>query len=683
VVVDRRVIGMAPPQLSQGGTDQQYRATVDQSQYVDTSLKSTRPGRHSQGEDDRSSHRDVSPRSSQIGYQLPVGDRRAQQHASLRPNRPYVSSERPRSDQGPEGPGFSLTGNVSGRVEDPGHTQTPRLRGLSTTGQSFSGQTESGHPVSGHQGSESQVSQPDHRTSGGTMSDQVDYNHQFSPVRSPSRDNRARSESPHVSRSHSGHQSSRSGSGHITNSGQDLISNQVPNSSQGTNSGHDSSNRRGRSPTRSPRSHRSHSDESQPPDPDRRRSGDHLQRSPSPVSPKRSRRRSRSRSRSPASGDEKDVMSLVKYTELIEQMAFYLGDDLPACTASPLPAPCRSAIRATKAVPDAVRPLPLSPLVTSSILKAQKLRLGFASLDISTQPPVHFIPLKPDRKLHTMPSFKYQYYKTEEDILQPIAAVLEPDASSLWGSKPPVVPLSLNVSMNDLNRTETVSRRTLLALNSCEWFLASLVKVDSILTDENATQVQFDDATLFSKRVKESIGMCLESIAENQTFLLSSLLLQKRETLLKGPSGAIHPGLLPFLRAQPLLNGTAIFGKVSELARDLQEANKADRTYNTMEKAVSAMSRSFSKPAPFSSARGASGRGASQPRARGFRGTRGMGRASPFSAEKMDFTTPSDQPQTHSARGQFSAGRGYARGRPGRGRPFQPRGGTTRRAAHK
>jgi hypothetical protein len=623
----------------------------------------------------------VSPRSSQIGYQPPVGDRRTQQHAFFRSNGPDVSSERPRSNQGPEGPGFSLTGNFSGRVEDPGLTHTPRLRGLSTTGQSDSGQTESGHPVSGHQGSQFQVSQPDHRISGGVLSDHIDYNHQFSPVRSPPRDSRTRSESPHVSRSHSGHQSSRSGSGHITISGQDLISNQVPNSSQGTNSGRDSNNRQGRSPTRSPRSHRSHSNESPPPDPNRRRSGEHLQRSPSPVTPKRSRRhsRSRSRSRSPASGDEKDVLSLVKYTELIEQMAVYLGDDLPTCTVSPLPAPCRSAIRATRAIPDAVRPLPLSPLITSSVLRAQKLRLGFASLDISTRPPVHFIPLKTDRKLHAMPSFKYQYYKTEEDILQPIAAVLEPDASSLWGSKPPVVPCSLNVLTVDLNKTETVARRSLLALNSCEWFLASLVKVDSILTDENATQVQFDDATLFSRRVKESIGMCLESIAENQAFLLSSLLLQKRETLLKGPSGAIHPGLVPFLKAQPLLNGTAIFGKVSELARDLQDANKADRTFSTMEKAVSAMTRSLSKP----SARGSSGRGASLPRARGYRGSRGMGRASPFSGEKMDFTTPSDQPQTSAVRGQFSAGRGFTRGRPGRGRPFQPRGGTTRRPAHK
>jgi hypothetical protein len=47
--------------------------------------------------------------------------------------------------------------------------------------------------------------------------------------------------------------------------------------------------------------------------------------------------------------------------------------------------------------------------------------------------------------------------------------------------------------------------------------------------------------------------------------------------------------LVPFLKAQPLLNG-----EVSELAKDMQEANKADRTFNTMEKAVSAMARASS-----------------------------------------------------------------------------------------
>ena len=39
VVVDRRVIGRAPPRLFQGDKDQQYRDTVDQRPYVDTSLK--------------------------------------------------------------------------------------------------------------------------------------------------------------------------------------------------------------------------------------------------------------------------------------------------------------------------------------------------------------------------------------------------------------------------------------------------------------------------------------------------------------------------------------------------------------------------------------------------------------------------------------------------------------------
>jgi hypothetical protein len=171
----------------------------------------------------------------------------------------------------------------------------------------------------------------------------------------------------------------------------------------------------------------------------------------------------------------------------------------------------------------------------------------------------------------------------------------------------------------------------------CEWFLASLIKSDTVLSDENATQDEYDDALLLSKRIKESIGMCLETIASNQTFLLSSLLLQNRDSVLKAHSGAIHPGLVPFLRAQPLLSGTSMFGEVSELAKEMQEANKSDRSFLTMRDAVTAMSRvASSAKSSFSSQRGST--------------TRGSGQSRPNTA----------QPQNQT-------GRGRARGRGGRG----------------
>jgi hypothetical protein len=267
----------------------------------------------------------------------------------------------------------------------PGHAQRP-------TGESLL--MVSGQPDSGQQSSIGQVSQSDQRTSVQALptSGQSTSGHRLSPNCSQLRRSRSRSRSPDYNPGHSG-------SGHRSNSGHQSSSGHRSNCGHQPTSGHDRSHRRSRSRsphmhlrdrrsrshTRSPRSHRGHHADDEvevPADQNRLRSGRHLSRSPSPVHYKQSghshrhdRSRSRSRSRSVSSDDERDVISMVKFTDLLNQMEFYLGDDLPPSIASPLPAPCRSAIRATKAAPDAVRHLPISPLITSSFLKAQKDRL--------------------------------------------------------------------------------------------------------------------------------------------------------------------------------------------------------------------------------------------------------------------------------------------------------------------
>jgi hypothetical protein len=161
--------------------------------------------------------------------------------------------------------------------------------------------------------------------------------------------------------------------------------------------------------------------------------------------------------------------------------------------------------------------------------------------------------------------------------------------------------------------------------------------------------------------------MCLETIASNQTFLLLSLLLQKRESLLKGHAGAIHPGLVPFLRAQP---------------QEMQEANKTDRIFRTMSDSVTAMSKVTSaNKSVFAGQRGAAARGSvsALANARGYgRGAPlgALGRSSNFESPKPDFTTPAAQPQGQPARGA----RGGRGGR-GRGRPFPNRGSAYSRSA--
>jgi hypothetical protein len=141
--------------------------------------------------------------------------------------------------------------------------------------------------------------------------------------------------------------------------------------------------------------------------------------------------------------------------------------------------------------------------------------------------------------------------------------------------------------------------------------------------------------------------MCLETIASNQTFLLSSLLLQKRDSVLKGHSGAIHPGLVPFLRAQPLLSGTSIFGEVSELAKEMQQAKQSDRTFRTMSDAVTAMSKAASSTrSSFSAQRGSTTRGAGQsgPNMRARGAQRGaLGRSTPFTSQKQDSHCPTSE----------------------------------------
>jgi hypothetical protein len=176
---------------------------------------------------------------------------------------------------------------------------------------------------------------------------------------------------------------------------------------------------------------------------------------------------------------------------------------------------------------------------------------------------------------------------------------------------------------------------------------------------------------IFSRRIKGSIGMCIETIASNQAFLLSSLLLQKRDSILEGHSGAIHPGLVPFLRAQPLLSGTSIFGEVSELAKDLPEVNQSDRTLRTMKDTVTAMSRTVSvTKTNFSPLRGPTTRCAERPRP-GARAREAqcvsLLRPSPLTLQEV-FPSTSAQPQSQ-------PGGGRAGGRP-MDHPFSYRGVT-------
>jgi hypothetical protein len=98
------------------------------------------------------------------------------------------------------------------------------------------------------------------------------------------------------------------------------------------------------------------------------------------------RRRRRSRSRSP-----EFRVPRVPYKKLLRQMEVYLGEDLPHFSIS-RPTSCHSALRTPLVVRDEIRPLPISPALSSAILASQKKVFGFTSTSTSSLPPLHFVP---------------------------------------------------------------------------------------------------------------------------------------------------------------------------------------------------------------------------------------------------------------------------------------------------
>jgi hypothetical protein len=247
-------------------------------------------------------------------------------------------------------------------------------------------------------------------------------------------------------------------------------------------------------------------------------------RGPYESSRRSSSRRSRSRSRSPRAS-ESEYVPLGSYREMLEVMEVFLGDDLPTCTLPSKPRQFRSAIRAPIATLDTLRPLPISTLITTAILDAQKAFFDFDSNDVCARPPLHIIsPLKQRRP--SLPVFKESFYSTPDSVLSPKPCRLESDAATLWGSRDSTIK-KFTFDSETVEETESAIRRSLLAINHCEWFLMALRSADEVILDTHASQKEYDDAFWLNARVKESIGMCLETVARHNTCILSTLVSLK------------------------------------------------------------------------------------------------------------------------------------------------------------
>jgi hypothetical protein len=389
-------------------------------------------------------------------------------------------------------------------------------------------------------------------------------------------------------------------------------------------------------------------------------------RSPSSEgSRRRAHKRRHSRSRSPEEGK----VSKVSYKRMLKKMEKLLGDDLPSCAVHSKPTLIRSAIRAPKASVDAIRPLPVSSLLSSAVEHAQRSVFGNDSTDIFSKPPLHFIPSNSGKV--TAPSFLDAYYQIDGDVLDHRASKIQADAASLWGSKKTDIK-DYTFDASTFDKAESAVRKSLLALNHCDWFTSSLVRADEVITDPDSTQRDYDNAVDFNSRVKDSIGMCLETACKQQAFLLSLLLAKKRDSAIHLHKDALHPGLVPFLRAQPILSKQAVFGPVAEIAKELQATSRADKTTAVMKDAVLAMSRSRGGSSRTSSTRGRTSSAFSK-------SSRSQPRQTSTHTSRPSQYPSRPRTQVSSARPDFTAP--PPRGSSSGSRPFRSRG--SRRAPRK
>jgi hypothetical protein len=107
------------------------------------------------------------------------------------------------------------------------------------------------------------------------------------------------------------------------------------------------------------------------------------------------------------------------------------------------------------------------------------------------------------------------------------------------------------------------AERSMMAINYFEFFAVVQMKAHVIMKDKRSSKEEVATALDLSVRVATSMGRCLEDVTRQQTFILASATVSRREAVLLQ-----HKTLLPaeasdWLRAQPLLTGASLFGFVA------------------------------------------------------------------------------------------------------------------------
>jgi hypothetical protein len=302
----------------------------------------------------------------------------------------------------------------------------------------------------------------------------------------------------------------------------------------------------------------------------------------------------------------------VNFKTLLATFRDFMGEDLPPVEPKPRPTRVILAFRLEPEKERVADYIPVGHMIKSSVILAQENFFGSTAKELSE---LSTLPVTvPDKKtVGRLTVFKARFHRTE-DYLQPRPKQVE--ANSLWPDKR--IDKSKTVSMAPkvlANIGAAAERwRSLMAIN---YFALVQKKAISVIANKKSTKEQVAAALDISSQITASMGRCLEDVTRQQKYILTSATEARREAVFrqhKMPTEASD-----WLRAQPILTGTALFGPVAgkekpllleHLVRKTQEKfisnSKSHResgtsSYNQQQRPSSKQSSTKGRPASNSS----------------------------------------------------------------------------------
>jgi hypothetical protein len=383
----------------------------------------------------------------------------------------------------------------------------------------------------------------------------------------------------------------------------------------------------------------------------------------------------------------KQAAEYLKYSEMIKQLKDLLKlSNSKEGLRSPKP---RSMVREPLTPKDSSDVLPLSSLVRENLLKKHSELVG--KEDASLDGLLAFPSRSNKGQFLKAAQFPAKYYRIETDPISHSAGKLDHDFNTLW-SEPQKEPSHIRSDSRSFVGIETASRRSLITLSHLEWFTKGIDSIFESLSESVRTRESVrvreashvmdyggdsdqdreaaleresvrnrQDARLISlgKRLTSSIGRVSETVVEEQSQILSTTVLTRRDSTLYHLRETAPTNVKTWLRNQPFLQQSSLFGKVSDAGAPLLESHEKRSTNLSMIGAFEALS----KPHKAASTRGYSQRG------RGPRFSRGRARGTFL--PRGDRNVPRREPENFQGRRPVGnrGARARAQGtRPNRGR---------------